>query len=391
MVANGSCKKGQRTLGMVLLVVMISTTSAIGVAGTNAAQGPVTPGPVACAQIVPMVEQNLAGSCSTLDQDQACYVNQTARIEYADNVNTIIPFAKVGDIVPLNVIKSITTSPLDLQTGEWGLAALKVQASPSSGTTAGQTVIVFLYGNAYMTDLLRTSATAATPTACTGTTTRATYLRGAPASTGASLQLLQAKTTVTITGRSANDLWLQAESQGATGWLSAQAVKLSCTLSNVPQVGVTPPAILPALSGFYFSTGVGPQAACKDTPSGGLFIATPKGMTVAFRANGAEITISSAAVLYAKPHNTMSVVVLDGQATVEAYNFLRTVKAGQIVSLPLGGPLGRDVIGPPGAVYRVQAGLLFASSVCRFARAVGLSDVPCDMAGVLATPTPTTP
>ncbi len=374
---NRGCNTGLRTISLALLAVVISAALAVAGTGVSAAQGPATQGPVTCAQILPMVEQNLGAGCANLAADQVCYGNQTVNIEYGNNVRTVAAFARVGDIAPLNIIKSITTSPLNLQTGEWGFAVLRLQTSQPD-TTSDQGVTVLLYGDAYLTDLLRTSAEPTPPATCTGTTIRATALRGSPASSAQSIQLLQPNTAVKIIGRSADDLWVQAEVQDADGWLNVQAVKLNCTLSALPEVGAVPPATMPGLSGFYFSTGFG--AACKDIPAGGIFIQTPQGTTVTFRANGADITISSAVVLYAKPHGAMSVIVMDGQAIVASHNFQRTVKVGQIVSLPLGGPLGRDVIGPPGAVYRVQSGLVFASSLCRFAKAIGLTDVPCNTA-----------
>jgi Bacterial SH3 domain len=377
MDANHGGKQGLRMSGLVLLALVLGITLTVGGFGSTAAQGTPTPGgPVACADILTTVEQNLAAACTSLAPDQACYANQSLQVEYADNATTISPFGKVGDIMSLRDLKSITTSPLKLQTGDWGFAVLKVQTS-SVDASSGPGVTFFLYGDTLLTDLFRTSAEPPPPVVCTGTTTRVTNLRGTPKSSGQALQLLQPNTTVKVTGRSADDAWVQVEYQDNIGWLNAQTVKLSCSLSSLPQVGVTVPATMPALSGFYFSTGSGPRAACKDVPSGGLLIRSPKGLTVSFRANGADITIGSAVVLYAQPDESMSVVVLDGQATVSAQNFRRTVKTGQIVSLPLGGPHGRDVVGPPGAVYRVQQGLTFAASLCRFAQAIGLADVPC--------------
>jgi hypothetical protein len=375
LATSGKRTHPGRTIGAALLLTLI--WFATPGANVTTAQVTSTPGRLACAQLLPMVEQNVA-QCSGVDRDQACYGNRAVNVEYAETVHSVMAFAQAGDIVPLNAIKSISTGPLNLTSGEWGLAVLKVQTALPD-TTAGQAVTFVLYGDTHVTDLIRTEAVAAPPVNCTGTTNRVTYLRGSPASNGQQLKLMQPNSTVKILGRSSDRLWVQADVDGTVGWLYVPTVKLGCDVASLPQIGVTPPSTLPGMSGFYFTTGLGAQAACRDIPSGGLLVASPKGMKVTFRANGADITMGSIAVFYARTNDSMAILPLEGQITVVAHGLTRTVRPGQIVSLPLGGPLGRDVIGPPGAVYRVQASTLFAQTVCRFAKAAGLSDVPCNV------------
>src|SRR4029079_10352151 len=130
----------------------------------------------------------------------------------------------------LKDIKSISTSSINLQTGEWGVAVLKAQTN-SPDTTNVSAATFILYRDTFVTDLLRTSPEPPPPVNCAATTTRPTNLRGSPMSNGPSLQLLQPTTRVNVTERSADAQWVHVEFQDTVGWLNAQTVRLSCTLS----------------------------------------------------------------------------------------------------------------------------------------------------------------
>src|SRR5579871_4827516 len=117
------------------------------------AQATATSAPIKCSQIIPQAVKNLSASCNSLSPDQVCYGNKSLAVQFVDSgtlTATPGPFQAVGDVAAISSLKSITTSPLNLKTGEWGLAVLKMKASVP-GTTGGQAVTFVLYGDTTVT------------------------------------------------------------------------------------------------------------------------------------------------------------------------------------------------------------------------------------------------
>src|SRR5262249_43217964 len=149
-----------------------------GTVGVTAAQVTSTPRPLTCAQLLPLVRQNLSTGCSDVNRDQVCYGNKVNQAQFQDNA-TPVPFVQTGDVAPLAAIKSIYAGPLNLDRGEWGLTVLKAQVN-LPGTTAGQVVSFVLYGDTNVQKIDPAQATIP----CIASTTRATYMRGSPSANG---------------------------------------------------------------------------------------------------------------------------------------------------------------------------------------------------------------
>ncbi|GEM_PF-2345865 len=392
--------RSKRLSTAALLVVILIVAGAIWTPGVITAQVTATPAALSCAQLLPAVQKNLSQQCSSLDRDQVCYGNTAITVQYRDeDAASSFPFTVPGNIAPLSALKSITTAPLNLERGEWGLAVLKVQTN-LPGTTAGQAVTFVLYGDTSLTNATVASGATGAATvapACTATTTRQTFLRTAPGPNEQQVVLLPPNATANVTARLANSSWVQAEYQGQTGWLFTQVLKLSCDVSSLPVNDPNQPASLPGMSAFYFSTGVGSQADCKDVPAGGLLVQSPKGQKVSFKVNGADITLGSTAIFRAQADRQMVMSVLEGQGIVTVGNVRQIVNAGQGVTLPLGTPgtgqaaapdfaLGLMVNGPPSPPRPMQTSELFLPFVCNISKAAGLT-VPCTVVPP-ATPRP---
>src|SRR5450755_352909 len=97
-----------------------------------------------CEQILAQALDTLHQTCDGLTRNQACYGNNAIQAEPAANVS--LKFDTVGDTAPLRAIKSLSTSPLNLENGTWGLSLLKVQANLPD-TLPGQNVIFLVYGD----------------------------------------------------------------------------------------------------------------------------------------------------------------------------------------------------------------------------------------------------
>ncbi len=88
--------------------------------------------------------------CSTLGRNQVCYGNNLIDAELQPNATTT--FTKDGDIVSVNLIRKLTTAPLDTSKQVWGIAIMKIQANLPD-TLPGQNVTFLLFGNAVLDNI----------------------------------------------------------------------------------------------------------------------------------------------------------------------------------------------------------------------------------------------
>src|SRR6266436_3766532 len=194
-------------VGVVVLVALVVLFSIWDTTVTTAQTSTTTPvaDTQVCTQILTNVEQHLSQDCSNMDRDHVCYGNNTIKVELG-GANGQLSFAKPGDVVPLDTIKSLTAGPLNPDTGDWGVAVLKVQTNNLAETTAGQAATFILYGNTTLTSNGTTVATAAATSAapaavCQGTVSRQTLLRKKPDLSQPSVQTLAANDAVKASAR----------------------------------------------------------------------------------------------------------------------------------------------------------------------------------------------
>jgi hypothetical protein len=354
-----------------------------------------------CVQILSDVQKHLSEGCRALDKDQVCYGNRSITVEFQGTDSAAPTFAQAGDIISLSAIKSIKSSPLNPDRGEWGLAVLKAQVANLPNTTAGQTATFIIYGDTSFTNLTSPDPNGSTGTqgsnqkpagpSCPATTTRATYLRSRPGPNEQTVELLQSNTPVSISERRADGQWVFAQTQTNTGWLYVQNLATSCDLNTLPVNDPNATAPLPGLNSFYFTTAVGAQSSCTDIPPAGLFIQSPGGRKVTFKANGADITIGSSIILSAQPKGGMVLSVIQGQATINVGGVQQTVIEGHQTTISLGGgPEGLDALGlagPPRPISQAMARGLFLSTLCKAGNTAGLG-IPCQIQRPTPTPVP---
>jgi len=96
-----------------------------------------------CQAILTRAMESLNNNCNNLDRNKACYGNNAVDAELQ---NPTVKFNALGDKAPIQAIRRIVTSPLDLQQGTWGLSLLKLQANLPD-TMPGQNVLFLIFGN----------------------------------------------------------------------------------------------------------------------------------------------------------------------------------------------------------------------------------------------------
>jgi hypothetical protein len=103
-----------------------------------------------CAQILTRAVESLQSTCNDLSRNNACYGNNQVKAE--PNSGATLKFDAIGDREPIRNIRTLVTSPLNVDTGTWGLSLLKLQANLPD-TLPGQNVTFLVFGDTSLENL----------------------------------------------------------------------------------------------------------------------------------------------------------------------------------------------------------------------------------------------
>lgn len=109
-----------------------------------AAQISTPPPDVTCEQLVTLAETTVGLVCDGIGRNQACYGNRLVSVDFQPNSG--LTFNQSGDTVDLLAVRRLSTSPLNINTRDWGIAVLKAQANLPDALP-GQNVTFLLYGD----------------------------------------------------------------------------------------------------------------------------------------------------------------------------------------------------------------------------------------------------
>lgn len=109
-----------------------------------AAQISTPPPDVTCEQLVTLAETTVGLVCDGIGRNQACYGNRLVSVDFQPNSG--LTFQQSGDTVDLLAVRRLSTSPLNIQTRDWGIAVIKAQANLPDALP-GQNVTFLLYGD----------------------------------------------------------------------------------------------------------------------------------------------------------------------------------------------------------------------------------------------------
>jgi len=350
-----------------------------------------------CTQLMSQAVDRLGKNCTALNGDQGCYGNIPLKVEYQSaEAAQQSPFAKPGDLAPLNVLKSIQTGPLNMPKGEWGLAVLKMRAGKLPATVNGQLVTFVVYGD---TGLTPAEAARPEPEAelCPSFSARAGSLLTKPVGGSPIVQQVPADLALEIYTRAPGGKWVFAQFQGKSGWLPIENVKLGCNINSLPEDNPAVPVTISGINAFYFSTGIGAQTSCQDIPTGGVVVDSPTGRAVTFSANGLSVTLRSAALFQARPNGQMDVTVLRGEAELAFQTERRVVPAGNRISIRIGNPNGQPAADPQAALQvtgpfsamqpvTITRDVQGQNGLCQVMQAIGLPTEWCNQVATQAPP-----
>lgn len=154
------------------------------------------------------------------------------------------------------------------------------------------------------------------------------------------------------------------------------------------------------MQAFYFTSGLG-GIKCDEVPFDGILVRMAEGAGLAFKANGADVTLSGSSLLQAAAHDSMTVAMLSGTGRVNALGREQDLDAGETVTVPLGGADGMQANEPPSAPTPMEEiltdlGCALTGQGCPeegedVAQAATNTPVPIDPARPTNTPVPVAP
>lgn len=339
-------------IGLLVFALSIAVLMGTVETPTIAAQ----PGPMAtCGAQIRAALTTAISYCESLVRNQACYGHTLGVVSMRNEAETS-PWVNVGDVADLTRIRGVSLSPMNVETGDWGVALMEVQGSLPD-TLPGQNVTVVAFGDVILEDTV--SETVRIPAQALA----AANVRVRPSVGSWVVGGVTEGEAVTVTGQAttaAGETWLQVkydDYRTGTGWILASLVDVAG--QAVPTVSEDS-LIYGNMQAFYLRTGLGvPQ--CAELPSSGVILKTPEDAgLVSININGIDLSLGSTAFVSmssteAGGSTTLDITLLEGHSLVNVMGEERVLIPGSRTSVALD-PSGRAASPPSEAVdYEPQA------------------------------------
>ncbi|MBA3871197.1 MAG: SH3 domain-containing protein [Anaerolineae bacterium] len=298
--------------------------------------------PVMAADCPALVQQALAATttlCHETGKNQACYGNVNLKAKPNSNVSDF-HFSQPGDRVDINTIKSLQLSPMTLDTGEWGVALMNVQANLPSTAPANLTLLAF--GDV----TLENDVPSSTALDISVVGNNAVNARLVPSLNAGIVGTLKPNQTVTALDRLGDSSWLRVKlpDSDQMGWVKSDFITSEGDVRTLNIVDGSQPYYAP-MQAFTFKSGT-EASNCAEVPENGLIIQTPEGSgEVQLWINQVVVKLGSTVYFQAQPDGNMTVTTVEGHATVEAMGVTYTAVAGSSLHIPVDANM--NAVAPP--------------------------------------------
>lgn len=301
-----------------------------------------------CSELVKTALQATNNVCEDTSRNSACYGHLKLQAEPQPGFGPF-SFDKVGDTVSVAHLNTLRLSPMDMQTGTWGVALLRLQADIPDEKP--ENVNLLLFGDVEVRNL----APEAVLIDVTMNSAGNVNVRRDPENTAFVMGTLSDGQSVTARGRSEDDQWIYIDFPGEKdqkGWVRSSFVR---TAEDLDTLNVIEPNLTQygPMQAFYLKTG-SKQTSCEEAPNDGLLVQTPEGVAeVRLWINEVKIRLGSTAFIQSSPGNKMMIKTLEGAAHVEALGVEQVAVAGTGVTIQLNQNSGASA--PPSAPKAYQA------------------------------------
>ncbi|MFW5748539.1 MAG: SH3 domain-containing protein [Chloroflexota bacterium] len=222
------------------LIVLMTVLFAMHIAPAAAQQGQ-DENDDTCPVIVQTALDAVAEACEPAGRNQACYGHILLAAEPHADVSRF-EFEETGDLVNVGDLASLALSPMDTETGAWGVALMRLQANLPD-TLPGQNVTFLVFGNSEIRN-------AVTPTGAPATTestpveieaviqsNSSINVRAQPSTNSAVIDILRPNATITADGRDSAGRWIRVIlPDGDSGWIFSDLLSIDGDLAALAVV-----------------------------------------------------------------------------------------------------------------------------------------------------------
>lgn len=260
-----------------------------------------------CTALVEQALDSIGENCGGLGRNAACYGFNNVAATFND-VQPPEFFTQPADFADLLDIQTLNTAALNVDTSEWGIAVLNVQADLPDALP-GQAVSFLLFGDVALENAVDPTAAAAPVAPISVTTMGETLMRTRPTGIANTSASIPADTNLSADRISDDGAWLRVVYNELAGWIAADSVRADDDLSTLPTPQTAPYTPMQAVRLETALTGLN----CEAAPPSLLVVQGPKEITVNLTVNGAELNIGSTIALWASgTPPTMQLAVIDG-------------------------------------------------------------------------------
>ena len=264
---------------------------------------------------------NLSEHCADLERNSLCYGHSQVDAGFAGD-STPADFDAPGARASVAQLKSLETSTLDVESGQWGLAIMNLQANlPQSRPGPG--VIILLAGDAVLGHEVDLSEIDEISEALSTVALLPAPRFSQAARIAEELGHLQKDEIALVDARTRAGDWLRLVNAGAVSWVERDHLAPLQAMESLPVVDVADPF---AMKAFSFSSARGITDCDEAEPL--LAIQSPETSSVNLTVNGVDIHVQSLVSFQQIHRNALSMTVHRGSATTA---FGNTVLAGNTV------------------------------------------------------------
>jgi uncharacterized protein YgiM (DUF1202 family) len=245
-----------------------------------------------CPAYVAAALEAVASACGDLERNQACYGNNQIIAEFWQETDDS-RFSQPADRIVLAELRSLATTPLDIEANQWGVAALKVQANIPE-TLPGQAVTLLLMGDATLENAVTPDQVRAPVTPIPAQVSVHANLRSLPTTASNVVRSAEIGEILQIIGINKDGDWFEvAQETGLRTWIKSSLVSVSDAnqLAGLPATDESIGANYAPMQAFYFRNGLS-SSACREAPNM-LAVQSPDNLTVTLKINSLEFSMGS--------------------------------------------------------------------------------------------------
>jgi hypothetical protein len=304
---------------LALLILFSSMTATVSIAQLGGT----------CAALVEDALAAVGNNCGGLGRNSACYGFDNVSATF----NEVMPgafFTRPADLVELVDLQTLITGPLNIQSSQWGIAVLSVQADLPDALP-GQNVTFLLFGDVALENAVDPSVASAQSEPINVTTSAEVTLLTRPVANANTSATVAANTTLSADRLSDDLLWVRVVYDQIVGWLRVENVNSTADITSLPTQSSAPVGTMQAVRLTTSPIGVN----CDAAPPSLLVVQGPQQMTVNLNVNGAELNIGSTIALWTANEGDgtrMQLAVIDGGVYLDDGTY---IPAGYIAQVTL--------------------------------------------------------